>query len=236
MRTLWAVACSVSHWQVRTRRSRLARGPSGSSSGCTPPGSTSGSRARVSASMALDLAWRDRKRRRSAALATGTRNTVCPRPAKKTATGSHAGPVGSTTTSSRVPAGAPASAAASTASRLATVGRQRRRPSTRPAWSKIAAVWALVMPRSMPSSRRSATATGALLTVATDHAKCLAWLRLPTATAPRLASRVPSDGSHTCRVNRASLAGPGPRSSSGPSVAGQGEANRLRGSAPPPRR
>jgi hypothetical protein len=92
---------------------------------------------------------------------------------KKTATGSHAGPVGSTTTSSRLPAGMPASADASTASRLWTVGRQRRRPSTWPAWSKIATVWAVVTPRSMPSTRRSATATTGLLTVATDPANAL---------------------------------------------------------------
>jgi hypothetical protein len=41
--------------------------------GCSPAGSTSGRRARVSASMPLDLAWRDSTRRRSWALAELTR-------------------------------------------------------------------------------------------------------------------------------------------------------------------
>jgi hypothetical protein len=45
------------------------------------------------ASMPLLLACRDRKRRGSAALALDTRQTRCPRAAKNTATGNHAGPV-----------------------------------------------------------------------------------------------------------------------------------------------
>jgi hypothetical protein len=58
--------------------------------------------------MPLDLACLDRNRRRSAAFCKetrNTRNTLCPRAVKNTATGSHAGPVGSITTSSLVPVG-----------------------------------------------------------------------------------------------------------------------------------
>jgi len=77
--------------------------------------------------MRLLLACRDRNRRRSAAFCDDTRNTWCPRAEKNTAIGSHAGPVGSITTSSLVPAGHPASAAASTAARLSTVGHALRR-------------------------------------------------------------------------------------------------------------
>ena len=76
--------------------------------------------------MPLDLACRDRNRRRSAAFCDDTRNTWWPRAEKNTATGSHAGPVGSITTSSRVPSGQPASAAAATAVRLSTVGHALR--------------------------------------------------------------------------------------------------------------
>ena len=121
MRRLW-VAAWVSRSVARTRRSSAARAASGSCSGCSPAGSTSGSRARVSASMPLDLAWRDSTRRRSWALAELTRYTMWPRAAKNTAIGSHAGPVGSTTTSRRVPAGVSARAACSTCSRLSTGG------------------------------------------------------------------------------------------------------------------
>src|SRR5215213_7618255 len=102
MRRLWLAAWRVSRSQARTRRSSAARGASGSWRGCSPAGSTSGRRARVSASMPLDLAWRDRTRLRSWALAELTRYTVWPRAEKNTAIGSHAEPVGSTTTSRRV--------------------------------------------------------------------------------------------------------------------------------------
>jgi hypothetical protein len=74
----------------------------------------------------------DSNRRRSAAFAEDTRNTRCPRAVKYTAIGNHAGPVGSITTSSRVPGTAPASAAVSTAARLSTVGRARRRQISPP--------------------------------------------------------------------------------------------------------
>ena len=99
---------------ARTRRSSAARSAPGSTSGRSPAGSNSGSRARVSASMPLDLACLDRNRRRSAAFCEDTRNTLCPHAVKNTATGSHAGPVGSITTSSLVPSGQSASAAVST--------------------------------------------------------------------------------------------------------------------------
>ena len=113
---------------ARTRRSNAAAaGWSDSSNGCNPAGSTNGNRANVSASIPLLLACRDRNQRRSAALALDTRNTRCPRAVKNTATGNHAGPVGSITTSSTVPARVPAKAAASTRPRLST-----RRQETAP--------------------------------------------------------------------------------------------------------
>src|SRR5512133_3681680 len=88
----------------------------------------------VSASMPLDLAWRDNTRRRSWALAELTRYTVCPRAPKNTAIGNHDGPVGSTTTSRQTPGIAPTRAACSTSTKLARVGppcagtRSCRRP------------------------------------------------------------------------------------------------------------
>jgi hypothetical protein len=155
MRRLWVAAAWVSRSVARTRRSRAARAASGNRSGCSPAGSTSGRRARVSASMPLDLAWRDSTRRRSWALAELTRYTVWPRAVKNTAIGSHAGPVGSTTTSSSVPTGVSASAARSTCSRLSTVGIALQRHTRLPSPASTPTVWALMIPRSIPTSRRS---------------------------------------------------------------------------------
>jgi hypothetical protein len=155
MRRLWVAACWVSRSQARTRRSSAARAASGSCSGWSPAGSTSGRRARVSASMPLDLAWRDSSPPQVMGLAELTRYTVWPRAAKNTAIGSHAGPVGSTTTSSRVPAGVLASAARSTSPRLSTVGIALRRHTRLPSPASTRTVWALVVPRSIPTSRRS---------------------------------------------------------------------------------
>jgi hypothetical protein len=138
---------------ARTRRSSAARSAPGSTSGASPAGLTSGSRARVSASIPLDLACRDKNRRKSAAFCDETRNTLCPRAVKNTATGSQAGPVGSITTSSLVPSGQPASAAASTAVRLSTAGQALRLATTVPSPSSTRTVCAVAMPRSMPTRR-----------------------------------------------------------------------------------
>src|SRR6266516_7496260 len=102
--------------------------------------------------MPLLLACRDRNRRRSAAFCDDTRNTRCPRAEKNTAIGSHAGPVGSITTSSRVPAGQSASATVSTAVRLSAVGQALRLATTLPSPSSTRTVWAVALPRSMPTS------------------------------------------------------------------------------------
>ena len=90
--------------------------------------------------MPLVLACRDKNRRRSAAFCDDTRNTRWPREVKNTAIGSHAGPVGSITTSSRVPAGQPASAAASTAVRLPTAGQALRLATVAPSPSSTRTV------------------------------------------------------------------------------------------------
>ena len=131
IRTLCSLAARVSRSHARTRRSSAAASGPGSSSCCRPPGSAIGIRASVSASIPFDLACRRRNLRRSAALAEDTRYTAWPRPAKNTAIGIHAGPVGSNTTASRVPAGAPASAARSTADQRLH-RRHARRPAHRP--------------------------------------------------------------------------------------------------------
>ena len=155
----WCSApCWVNRSHARTRRSSAAASTPGSSNGCRLPGANSGSRARVSASMPLLLACRDKNRRRSAAFAEATRNTRWPRLVKNTATGSHAGPVGSITTSSRVPTGAPTNAAVSSRVRLSTVGQARRRHTSLPSPRSTRTVWSLAMPRSTPTSRRSARA------------------------------------------------------------------------------
>jgi hypothetical protein len=155
MRRLWVAAAWVSRSVARTRRSSAARAASGSWSGCSPAGSTSGRRAKVSASIPLDLACRDSTRRRSWALAELTRYTMWPRAEKNTAIGSHAGPVGSTTTSRRVPTGVSARAARSTCSRLSRVGIALARHTRLPSPASTRTVWALVIPRSIPTSRRS---------------------------------------------------------------------------------
>jgi hypothetical protein len=90
-------------------------------------------------------------------LALDTRNTRCPRAEKNTATGNHAGPVGSITTSRTVPAGVPANAAASIRPRLSTVGSHRRRHTTRPSPSSTRTVCELAIPRSTPTSRLTTT-------------------------------------------------------------------------------
>lgn len=84
------------------------------------------------ASTPLLLARRDKNRRRSAAFCDDTRNTWWPRAEKNTAIGSHAGPVGSITTSSPVSCGQPASAAVSTPVRVSAVGHALRLATTDP--------------------------------------------------------------------------------------------------------
>jgi hypothetical protein len=78
-----------------------------------------------------------------------TRYTVRPRRAKNTAIGSHDGPVGSSTTSSRVPTGVPARAACSTSAKLATVGTALRRQITLPSSDSTRTMCALTMPKSL---------------------------------------------------------------------------------------
>lgn len=70
--------------------------------------------------------------------------------------GSHAGPVGSITTSRTVPSAAPARAAASTSPRLLAVGHALRLAIVAPLPSSTRTVWALAMPKSMPTRRLSA--------------------------------------------------------------------------------
>src|SRR5512132_365634 len=224
MRRLWQAAAWVSRSQARTRRSSAALGASGSCSGCSPVGSTSGSRARVSASMPLDLAWRDNTRRRSWAVAELTRYTVCPRAPKNTAIGSHDGPVGSTTTSRQSPGIVPTRAACSTSTRLAGVGTALGRHTIVPSPESTRTVWALVIPRSMPTNRRSSMAPPCSLWPApaapmggAGHDHGPRWLG-PT-TAP----------THVLQPARPRQTGPLP--SSGASVAGQGWQSGQRGMA-----
>ena len=152
MRVLWRVICSPRRSQTRTRRLSEVAAPSASSSGRRQSGSTSGILASVSASIWLVLAWRLKNLRRSDALADETRNTVWPRRMKKTATGSQAAPVGSSTIRSDVLGSLSARAASSRAESDSRVGRTWRRASGVPAGSTTA-VWAELMPRSMPMVR-----------------------------------------------------------------------------------
>jgi hypothetical protein len=78
---------------------------------------------------------------------------------KNTAIGNQAGPVGSITTSNRVPGATPANAAVSTAAKLSTVGRARRRQTSPPRPSSTRTVWSLAIPRSIPTSRLSSIIT-----------------------------------------------------------------------------
>jgi hypothetical protein len=90
------------------------------------------------------------------ALAELTRYTLWPWPVKNTAIGSHTGPVGSTTTSSRGPGTVPARAACSTSP--GWPGRTAlRRHTTLPSPESTRRVWALGIPRSIPTSPRSAS-------------------------------------------------------------------------------
>ena len=125
----------------------------GTSSRCSPPGSASGIRARVSASIPFDFACLRKNLRRSAALAEDTRYTSWPRRAKNTAIGSHAGPVGSNTTTSRVPSGAPASAARSINVSDSTAGTHDDRHTSRPSASSTRTECREAIPRSIPTRR-----------------------------------------------------------------------------------
>ena len=78
----------------------------------------------------FDFACRDQNFRNAEDFAVETRYTRCPRRTKNTATGSHAAPVASNTTSRRVPSGASFNAARSRASKLDCSGRARRRATT----------------------------------------------------------------------------------------------------------
>ena len=62
--------------------------------------------------------------------------------------------MGSTTTSSVVPDGQPSSATCSISVRLCLVGQHLRLAMVVPSPSKMRTVWALAMPRSMPTRRR----------------------------------------------------------------------------------
>jgi len=185
MRRLWLAACRVSRSQARTRRSSAARAASGNWRGCSPAGSTSGSRARVSASIPLDLAWRDSTRRRSWALAELTRYTMWPRLVKNTAIGSHAGPVGSTTTSRRVAGATPARAACSTSARLSTVGAALRRQTRLPSLESTRTVWALAIGKVAPD-QPSVVHLVASLAVVACWAAAPRGQRWVTATVPRV--------------------------------------------------
>ena len=77
------------------------------------------------------------------------------RRAKNTAIGSHAGPVGSNTTASVVPADAPASAARSSAVKDSTVGTHDDRHTTRPSAPSTRTECRDAIPRSIPASRRT---------------------------------------------------------------------------------
>jgi hypothetical protein len=79
MRVLRRPISAVRRATARTRRSSDALAGLPNSTAVSPVGATSGSRARVSASMPLLLACRAKNRRRSAALAEVTRSTVWPR-------------------------------------------------------------------------------------------------------------------------------------------------------------
>ena len=74
---------------------------------------------------------------------------------KNTAIGNHAGPVGSITTSSRVPAGQPANAIVSISLKLSTVGHALRLATVLPSPSSTRTVCALAIPKSMPTRRLS---------------------------------------------------------------------------------
>lgn len=95
------------------------------------------------------------------------------------ATGRQAGPVGSKTTSRRVPAGAPASAACSRSRRLSRRGQQRRRQTSLPSARSTRAVCVVAIPRSMPTSLRSGMTF------------LLPWMSLP---------RLPAGGASTATV------------------------------------
>jgi hypothetical protein len=155
MRTLCRVASWVSRSQARTRRSSAASSAPLSSRSRNPSRSTMASLASASASMLFDLAWREKYRRMSCALAEGTRKTLWPREMKNTAIGSHAGPVGSITTSSTVPGGAASKAAASSVLRLSVVGMAFRFATILPSPLSTRAVCSLAIPRSSPMIRRS---------------------------------------------------------------------------------
>ena len=178
--------------------------------------------------MPLLFACRDRNRRRSAAFWLDTRYTAWPRALKNTAIGSHAGPVGSITTSSRVPcAPRPTPPARSTSDSPRSV---RNAAGTPPAPSRQgpAPCGADAIPRSIPTSRRC------LSTVAPSPNQPLA----PAGREGRRTSRPRSQGGRArqrlplmcCKRARPHRAGPLP--SSGASVARPAVAIKRHGALP----
>jgi hypothetical protein len=73
---------------------------------------------------------------------------------KNTAIGNQAGPVGSITTSRRVPDGVPSSALDSMTDKLSTVGTALRFETVLPSSSSTRTACADAIPKSIPTSRR----------------------------------------------------------------------------------
>jgi hypothetical protein len=232
MRTLRSPISRVRRAVARTRRSSCARcAVAGSATGLSPAGSIIGSRASVCASIEFDLACRDKNRRRSAAFWVETRNTVCPRPPNHTATGSHAGPVGSITSSSVTPAGAPASAVRSSSVKLSTVGTTRRLATTWPVSSRTWAVCAVAIPRSSPTIRLTVLScmTHLLWLGITGWTPAVPARRRPNTTVPRSSVARGSPRPPLMCCNRGPARRPAPLPSTGSSVAGPGRPSAQRG-------
>jgi len=135
------------------------------------------------------------------------------------------GPVGSSTTSRQTPGVVPVRAARSTSTRLARVGTALRRHTIVPSPESTRTVWALVIPRSIPTSRRSCMPP-----------PCWLW---PAPAAP-MGDAVPRPRSQGAGVrrrlplmccNRPRPRRAGPLPASGASVAGQGWQSGQRGMA-----
>src|SRR5712691_9340947 len=122
---------------------------------------------------------------------------------KNTAIGNHAGPVGSITTSKRVPAGVPSNALNSIADKLSTVGNAFRFASVLPSSSRTRTACADAIPKSIPTNRLqlivfSLKRNGATPTRPNSNAHF--------SHGPNV--EPPNRGSHTCAANGPDLQGP----------------------------
>ncbi len=194
---------------------------------CSPAGLTSGSRDRVSASMPLVLACRDKNQCRSAAFCDETRNTLCPRAVKKTPR-SAATPARSAR--SPPPAGCPPASRPAPPPRPRSGCPRPARPCAWPPWFPRRRVPVPCELWRCPGRQRPAAGgSSRLLQVAYRIAPARPQGR--RTVRPRSQAATASRGSHSCAATGLGLQGPAHFPHPGHPWPGQGWQSEQRGKA-----